>query len=236
MDGKLQIHYLANLKAGNFTIGYVAKHEPDQGSFSKKFYLHPVPLPEIRGDRLIWPLEGAKPMQWNGYHDRTILLQTDRGRKLSWNPVIINGRICDQSQAVGYVEKIDLEFAPWRLGLKRLRWGRFCGSQHSVVWIQWRGEYSKDLVLVDGKPQSLIKLGPTTAQTESCRVLFEKPSLVVDEQLGLGALSGFPLINKINPANFLAGRERKWQCCASLFEGETKVDEGNVVFEQVDWQ
>lgn len=236
-DGQVQVHYLANLQFGPLTLGYSACLGGSRAR-TTRMGIHRLPTPTLQGNVLRWPVCGNnRALTWRGACLRPQRLWEDGARLLTWEPIVLNGRTFTDSglPAHGYVERLTLNFAPWHLGLKRLKWGRFCGQEHSLVWIEWQGAISKKLVLLDGRAETLLTFGRNEIQTESSRLILGKPSEIVSEPLKTGALAGVARCPLFGAQRFLAGIETKWLADSVLALHGEVADRGFSVYEEVVW-
>jgi hypothetical protein len=124
---------------------------------------------------------------------------------------------------------------PWRLGLKTLKWGRFCGREHSLVWIEWCGRIQKKLALLDGHATAWLTVGERAVRTEQARLLIETPHQIVSEPLGVGTLHPFGWLRVFEIAQFLSGVEIKWFAEGMLELDGAEVEQGSVLYEEVVW-
>jgi hypothetical protein len=53
-------------------------------------------------------------------------------------------------EGAGYSETVKLDVAPWRIGVTRVRWGRFVGERHWGVWNVVEGEWPLAIGALDG--------------------------------------------------------------------------------------
>ena len=53
-------------------------------------------------------------------------------------------------KGLGFLERLDMTLAPWKLPIQELRWGRFLSDRESLVWIDWRGSQACRIVLQNG--------------------------------------------------------------------------------------
>jgi hypothetical protein len=125
--------------------------------------------------------------------------------------------------------------APWRLGIDRLWWGRFCGTCHSFVWIVWEGRHPLRLALLDGTDVRLDAVTADAVCAEPLRLRLGMRRQLVDQVLGAGALADMPWPRRLAPISFLSGRERKWLADGELTTDGNRIDRGEVVCETVDW-
>ena len=237
--GQVEVRYQANLHVGPVTIGYSGRLSEGRTSLSH-LGMRRLPMPEILGDSLHWPAGADDPaIVWHGACNRPQQLWQNGDQAISWDPVVLNGEVSVDNRhrpARGYVERLILNLAPWRLGLKTLKWGRFCGCKHSLVWIEWLGRIPMKLSLLDGRTESLQEVGQREIRTEHARLALGKPSKIVSEPLGSGALAALGWIRMFVAPRFLSGIETKWLAEASLeLSGET-IDYGFTVYEEVVWQ
>ncbi len=124
--GELHIFYRANLTLGPVAIGYRGCLSNERRTVSR-ISLGGIPMPCVGHDSLIWPEEDGTNFIWNNAAARPIELWRDRDKTITWDPIVLNGKLVHNG-ARGYAERLKMNFAPWRLGLKLLKWGRFCGE------------------------------------------------------------------------------------------------------------
>jgi hypothetical protein len=138
-------------------------------------------------------------------------------------------------RGLGYVERLEMTVAPWNLPLEELRWGRFLSDSDSVVWIDWRGEHSRKIVLENGT------LGGVTAVAESGIVLERNVKLCLSTgkvlrsgALGKTALGMIPGVNHLLPDRLLNVQECKWRSRGELLRENTRSS-GWAIHEVVRW-
>lgn len=134
----------------------------------------------------------------------------------------------------GYVERLTMTIAPWRLPISELRWGRWIseGAERSVVWIDWRGETPVRWVYFDG-----CRALETTVMDAS--VIAGNARLTLAETRTLHSRSlrkvfdGMPALRAAVPASLLRWRETKW-CSTGMLDvpGATSVH-GHAIHESV---
>jgi len=186
-------------------------------------------------DGVTFPAASGVPGRcWSGTGCAPLVLFEDETTRVEWEEVVGCGSVTGAGlppQARGYAERLHMVGWPWRLGLSRPLWGRFCGSRHSLVWIVWEGRLNKSWCFLDGKLLRGMNVAlPGLIQAEGVRLDMQLQSGLVDEPIR-GALGGLRLPG---PAGrFLAGRERKCTAPARL-SGEFK-DHGQVIHEVVEW-
>lgn len=141
-----------------------------------------------------------------------------------------------EQTALGYVEKISISIAPWKIPIHELHWGRFLSSNHVIIWIRWVGPVPKTLIYHNG---NRIGEGHITSEV----VIFDNYSLELNNKrtLRTGTLlstvfSKFPMLTKLFPKTILQLQENKWVSDGLLkCDGET-VSGGGVIHEHVIWQ
>lgn len=163
-----------------------------------------------------------------------MVLHKDDSVQVEWEVVVGCGLVAGEgipAQARGYVERLHMEGWPWRLGLSRLFWGRFCGNSHSVVWIVWEGRMNRSWCLLDGHQRTNLQVFlPDRIQADGLRLDILPQDGLVDDSIR-SALWGLRLPGQAG--RFLAGRERKWTGPATL-SGDAE-DTGHVIHEVVEW-
>lgn len=240
-DGeRVEILYLANLKLGPALIGYEGGITL-AGQGSAKVVPGGVHLPRDVDGVVAWPStrpEGGERMRWAGARPLEIPLWREDGRLLTWNPLVLNGLVSGNGLspgARGYVERLTLNFRPWQLGLQRLRWGRFCGGRHSLVWIEWEGRHPMRLALLDGQKRELREVAPENVDCTECALHLTRRRTLVQESMSEGGLRVLSLPRRLAALQFFRGLETKWFALGELFlEGEA-ADSGHAVFEEVVW-
>lgn len=236
-SGRPEIRYLANLRFGPMTVGYRGKLGTSHSSVMN-FGFCGFELPSVRGENLYWPTTADDiDLVWTGVQSRPQILWQQGRRVIIWEPLVLNGMVLSEgvgSGLYGYVERLTLNFAPWHLGLKTLKWGRFCGKRHSLVWIEWLGRIPKRLALLNGSPVVSLTVEQRAVKTESASLSFGIPYEIINEPLHLGALSQLSWMRFFDRLRFLSGLETKWITDGSL-EVDGTQDYGSVIYEEVNW-
>lgn len=236
---EVEIEYRARLQLGPLIVSYSG--EVGRGrSASVRIGRKAPAMPRVENGRLCWHRDGSNPpWTWRNAHHRPITLWRDGRDSVVWNPVVLNGHTTgadsDRSSR-GYAEVLTLDIAPWRLGIDTLKWGRFCGERHSLVWIEWQGRVPRKLALLDGEEQALISADRTEIRTAHARLRIADPREIVREPLGAGALKALGPLRRIATGRFLSGVETKWLASAELEREGKVIDHGSVVYEEVVWQ
>jgi hypothetical protein len=136
----------------------------------------------------------------------------------------------------GYAEWLTMTLPPWRIPFRRLRWGRFHGAEHSLVWIDLRGGCSRTWVFADG-----IERPDGEVRAETVTLAAEGSTLVLDR--GITLRSGRLLRTGLRPLRLLVSlvprwrdaHESKWLTRAVL-AGPRGRTEGWAVHEEVTWR
>lgn len=236
---EVEIEYRARLQLGPLIVNYRGQLGRERSTHVRIGWSEPA-MPGITDGSLHWHRGDARPPWiWRNARQRPITLWRDRRSSVVWNPVVLNGRttgVDPDRPGRGYAEVLTLDVAPWHLGIDRLKWGRFCGEKHSLVWIEWEGRIPRKIALLDGKEQPLVTASRVEIHTEQARLKIGSADEIVCEPLASGALQALGLLRVFATGKFLSGIETKWLGSAELeLEGKV-VDHGSVVFEEVIWK
>jgi len=239
LGGRAKIRYRANLHLGPLVTGYCGSLANGRTS-TTRIGMHRLPLPTVAAGKLHWPGDADnEPIVWHSAFSRPRTLWESRGRQITWDPIVLSGNAVTTGQnpcGRGYVERLTLNFAPWDLGLENLKWGRFCGQQHSLVWIEWRGVNPMRLALFDGEVEPLRSADRREIKTANARLAIGSPLELTREPLAQGALRTLGWLRMIATRRFLSGIETKWIAEANLEIRGRLVDRGSVVYEEVQWR
>lgn len=147
-------------------------------------------------------------------------------------PAVLSGPGFSVS-GTGYAERVRLTAPPWRLPLRRLRWGRFAAPEGALTWIDWEGPHTASLALLGRERVALDAAGEEAVSAGGGRV-----ALALSERTPLrgGTLGTGPLrrLATILPRALLSVDERKWRSRGRLTAGGRTV-EGWVIHEVVTW-
>jgi hypothetical protein len=138
-------------------------------------------------------------------------------------------------QGLGYVERLEMTLAPWKLPIQELRWGRFLSDSDSLVWIDWKGSYSCRIVLQHG-----ILVRATTVDENEVALngngglRLAHGDVLRNGTLGETALSVIPGLSRLFPGKILEARECKWRSRAELRHGDSSSS-GWAIHEVVTW-
>lgn len=145
-EGVCRIGYWASLKWGAVRVRYAAVLE-DWGETRWTVRAGEGPRAEGGGYRWEEPALGVD-WRWEGGS----VGHTERWMEgVEWTCLLAGARAEVGFAGEGYLEKLEMKVAPWRLGLKELRWGRYVGGGEAWVWVDWKGEFDRKLVLRNGE-------------------------------------------------------------------------------------
>ena len=236
---EIQVQYLARLHLGPLCVSYSGRLGQERSS-EIRIGASGFDMPSLDERGMQWPCHPTnEKLVWSDAYSRPIQLWKERDQAVTWNPLVLNGSVFRPGRrkiGQGYAEKLTLSLAPWSLGIRRLKWGRFCGSCHSLVWIEWEGNIPNRIALLDGQHQALLCAERTEIRTEQSRLLIERPKEIVSESIGEGALKALGVLRMFAASRFLSGIETKWLATASLEYQGALIDRGSVVYEEVQWQ
>lgn len=244
--GDVAILYQAKLCLGGRSIDYQSLLLKDRDSPASIQYSLRRGSPLSFEDRRIewqspqWKARG----KWSdlGAAHCEMLYESDSGA-LEWNCIAPRAASSMQigssnpCQGWGYAEQLRLSLPPWRLPIRRLRWGRFVNASDALVWIDWSGPYNKQVVYLNGSPipaESINDEEVVLADGKATLKLEDK-QVIRDGKLGATALSVFPRLSNVFPAAVLDIRECKWLSRAVLRRHGCPDSTGMAIHEVVQW-
>jgi len=238
--GRVQILYRANLMLGPATLGY-ARHMAAAAPARSRITAGSVVLPQLIDGAVVWPADDPDTTggwRWDAGRSLDMPLWQQGRQALHWNPMVLNGAVLGPGlspAARGYAERLTINFGPWQLGLSCLKWGRFCGRTHSLVWIEWQGRHPRQWCLLDGQPRALKAAARDGIDCEGAKLQLSQLQSLVQESMSDGALRGLRLPRGLHALQFFRGIERKWLAQAELRLDDGTVDAGHALFEEVTW-
>jgi hypothetical protein len=160
-------------------------------------------------------------IEWHCLHPRArATVELDEG-------VVVRG--------LGYVERLEMTIAPWKLPLEELRWGRFLSESDSVVWIDWLGESSRRIVLENGALRDATTVTESEIVLEgNVRLSLSTGKVLRTGALGKTALAIIPGVDRLLPSRLLNVQECKWRSRGELLRGNAKSS-GWAIHEVVRW-
>jgi hypothetical protein len=240
--GDVFIGYSAELRWRTVHLHYASSLVvQDAGKPVERFSLRNAGKPVVHGDLLEWrcaplKLRGA----WRAIDEplRATVYQSAAGR-VEWQCFQPCARAeIDAGEGIhglGYAECLTLSVPPWRMPIRELHWGRFLSETDAVVWIDWRGEHSTQLVFWNGLPvmSSEISDSELVLQQETTLSLRGKASLR-EGPLG-AALARIPGLGRLAPTRILCVEEHKWRSRGVLRRPGSPEVFGWAIHEVVTW-
>ena len=166
-------------------------------------------------------------------------LWSGRAGSVRWHPVLVAAEVelslrGQPLTGVGYLERLRLDVAPWRLPIEELRWGRFHGGGRSIVWIEWRGPAPLRLCLVDGVE---VEVGPLTNEglelADGARLELTPSAVLRDGELGRTVLRQRLLRWLPLPRSIRAMHETKWLARGTFTDRHGVTSAGYAIHEVV---
>jgi len=244
-QGDAAIVYHAELRWRALRIHYASLLTRRAGEEARAVYtLRKQQEPAIRDDEIAWesPAWNASG-RWTklGSSQRNLLFSSEAG-SLEWTCIAprATARLTIGAESAiegwGYVEHLRLTVAPWRLPIRRLRWGRFVNAADSLVWIDWNGPYNKTAVYLNGSEASAHQIGDGEVALESGAVLsLDRGTVLREGALGATALHAIANLDRIFPNSVLNMHECKWLSSAVLSRPGQPDSTGMAIHEVVEW-
>jgi len=245
-DGDTFVAYAALLCWGPLTLRYAStlRRRPGQPEAAVRTTLQEVARPSDGGEEITWGVaELGVEGRWTAL-DRPLearVLESAQG-DVHWRCVQPRARAVvvhdgARIEGLGYAEVLTITLPPWRLPIDELRWGRFLGERHALVWIDWRGEHTRRLSWLDGGPLQVERVEPEEVVSHDgrTRLSIEPGGLLRRGALGRTALAVVPAIDRLVPVRLLAADETKWSARGALEIDGRPADRGWVVHEVVRW-
>lgn len=245
-EGDAVIIYHAELRWRALTLYYASLLTHRAGCPPRALYsLRKRPAPAIHGDQLVWESpEWRAAGSWRDLSPsrENVLFESESG-SLEWNclaPRAAAAVRIDVKPAIkgwGYAEHLRLSLAPWRLPIRRLRWGRFVNATDALVWIDWSGSYNRRVVYLNGSSVCAQEIGDSElVLAENAAVLsLDTRTVLRDGLLGSTALSVIPHLDRLFPDSILNMRECKWLSHAVLRRPGHPDSIGMAIHEVVEW-
>lgn len=241
--GDALVVYAATLRWGLLRVGYSATlaRQAGENVTRTRFGRPPQPVADGTGCDLAAPRLGLRG-RWTGavHGERRQLWRSPRGA-VTWHCLLpqatvrleLDGR---PWQGSGYVEHLALDVAPWHLPIEELRWGRWHGDGHSLVWIQWQGPHPLRLCLRNGRE---VAAGPIDDGgfdlADGGRLQLAPPVVLRDGPLGRTVLAQRLLRWLPLPRGVRAMQETKWLARGTFADGGGERREGMALHEVVRW-
>jgi len=241
--GDACILYSAELAWPPIRYTSLLRHQDGRPAQSR-FSLRKQAAPEARDGCIGWASRRWKvEAEWSRMDGsiREVLFDSPDGT-LEWECLAPRSTAClriagePEIRGWGYVERLRLSLAPWRLPIRELRWGRFINGADTLVWIDWRGPYNRQVVYCNGAAMRARSIGDTGIELSDGAVLrFEASTPLREGRLGATALAVIPHVDRLFPASILNVRERKWLSRAVLRRAGCADSTGMAIHEVVEW-
>ncbi len=245
-DGQTIIAYAGELRWKSLSLHYqsLLLHSGSNGTRTR-FSLRKFRPPSNVGPALSWK---SPPLQlegtWNALEPplHATILESDAGA-IEWNclhpraAVSVRLGKAGAVQGLGYAEHLHITIPPWRFPLQKLRWGRFLSEAHSLIWIDWRGPYCKQVVFLDGaevQAESISEQQVLLARQAGV-LEFTESCVLREGTLAKTAFSKIPNLQKLFPQSVLGIRECKWVSRAVLHRNGFPDVSGWAIHEVVQW-
>ncbi len=213
--GDWWIGYCARLARGSFTVSYSSVLD----SAGDRHSLRAVDLTTAPGE-IRWSGLGVEARWVASVPPLKATVYECADGIVEWECLVPSGAASiGPLEGLGYVERLRLTVAPWKLPIRTLRWGRYLSDRHSLIWIDWLGDYQRRFVFLDGGPIPDLPA-----------ITFEDTVTIRDGALGSTVLSAVPGLDRIAPLRMFQVREQKWRSRARLMG-----DHGWAIHEEVTW-
>lgn len=234
------IGYSVRLPAANVTLGGLLRWPADAGSPACQTRTFRGVWPECDGDRITWRCPAlALAGEWRRLSAPIEkVLWSDARRQVRWRvhapaaeaKLEIGGQ---RLSGGGYAETLSMDVAPWRLPIETLRWGRFVGEGHYVVWIVWEHAASRQWLWCDGEEHEELQAGNARVVWPGCQLQFSSPRILRRGRLGETVFRRWPALRSLLPPALARVDETKWCAAGTLTTAAGKVVRGWVIHEIV---
>ncbi len=249
-EGTCIIAYAAEMRKKGIVIPYKSLliSEPGKEAVIKTKF-KTSKWPQLKGECIQWDDEslGIKG-HWKqkGSSLKSRLYDSEKG-KLDWHcyqssssaNIGLNNQL--DLKGYGYIEHLSLTIEPWKLKIKKLRWGRFISDNINLVWIDFTGAQAQRWVWHNGDyvvasvlndEEIIIPTMELKLKLKLERILERGHKMLKVARGILQFISGF---NKQIPDLFLKTNETKWLSKGTLYHQEKVISEGWAIHELVDF-
>ena len=243
-DGDAFIGYVASLRWRGLSLNYSSILLHRNGTeVDVNTTLQESTIPQVKGASIEWSssrLDVAGKWEATTQPIKRSLLELPAG-KIEWHCLHPRARaeICigdgRRLEGLGYVEHLTMTIPPWRLPFDELRWGRFLSDEDSLVWINWRGAHSLNLIFHNGVQVENAVLSEHGLDTEDTCLDLGDNLVLREGELIQTALSSIPGIRKLFPFRILRTHERKWLSRGALKTSQVGSSTGWAIHEVVRW-
>jgi hypothetical protein len=240
-EGDAVIIYHAELRWRRLAIHYSSLlFHRDGHPAESRFSLQKHTPPQSKDGEIDWPGVGCWRDIGDGVHE---LLYDSASGSVEWNCVAprasasVQIEVREPVRGWGYAEHLLVSIAPWKMPIRRLRWGRFVNSTDAMVWIDWCGAYSKQVVYLNGKTVDAAAIGDREIVLASHGgvLTLDAGTVLRDGLLGATVLSMIPNLDRLFPKSLLQTRECKWLSRAMLRRPGRPDSAGMAIHEVVEW-
>lgn len=244
-QGEVFIAYVASLRWQRLVINYSSTLQRQRdGHTETNISLREAATPQVTGSSIEWSsphlnVTGtwkalARPIQ-------RVLFESEAG-SLAWNCLQPNAaaEICISNErrvaGLGYVEHLEMSIPAWQLPIKELRWGRFLSNNDALVWIDWRGAKSLNLVLHNGVQMEDVSITEHGFEARQMALVLEENVVLREGPLIKTALAAIPGISRLFPFRILGTHECKWLSHGTLKKTSANAVTGWAIHEIVRWE
>jgi hypothetical protein len=244
-NGDGVIVYVADLRWKAWRMQYASTLRFSGQKVESATSIRKCSLPEFANGQIVVKLPHvAMEGVWSGFAapiERTIF-KTSAGA-VRWNCLQPASRVklvLDRSRemtGLGYAECLEISIPPWKLPLGELHWGRFVTESDSLVWIDWRGAYSRRILVHNGAElePGVVTDGAVSSLDSHVRLALDRGLVLRSGILGDTVFSGIARLARILPISMLSLRESKWRSWGTLISAERTVS-GWAIHEIVRWK
>ncbi len=241
-NGDAFVGYWGRLAWKGIELAYESVLRADQNGVRSRSSIRRDPEPQLGDGRIEWqaPALGAT-CTWEALAPpaREVLLETPKG-KVEWSCVQPKARVSGVVEGVpieglGYAERLDLTLAPWKLPIRELHWGRFLGDGEGLVWVDWRGDHNRQLVLRDARPTSGVRVVEDGLRGDDFSLSFADKRTLREGPIGRSDLAVIPRLTSLFSERILGRDERKWRSRGRLERRGAPAVEGWAIHEVVRW-
>jgi len=244
-DGDGIIVYIADLHWTVWQIRYASTLRFSGNKVETASSVRKCSLPEHANGRIALELPhlGVEGV-WTGSApsiERTIFENSDGA--IQWNclqpaaQVTLRLNRSTDITGTGYAELLEMSIPPWKLPLEELHWGRFITDRDRLVWIDWRGPYSRRVLVHNGNDveAGAITEGTVGSLDSNLHLALDRRLVLRSGPLGDTIFSGISNLARALPAAVLGIRETKWRSHGTLNCAGRAV-EGWAIHEVVGWK
>lgn len=249
-NGEVMIFYAAELIWHGIKIPYTNwLHRNYSGEIKQKSRFHHVHFPERKNKLVVWNdkyfgihgrwKESAEAVQAQIFESEEGELHWHCYQPSSATNLQIDGKTLEGS---GYVEQLVLTIPAWKIPMEELRWGHVISEKYKMVWIELKGENTKQWLWLNGELiiNCTIQNDLIFIPEKNIQIHFDRSTLLESEKkiTSLADKLGrfIPGINKLVPINFLLADEFKWLSKVTIRVRNEIVDSGFSIHEFVNFK